>query len=132
MKKLLLLLAILFLGIGVFSSCNKQNDAIHKLIGTWQVVKVDTYDKDGNFTETEYASDTETLTFTETAITVTNKYEMYTVAYAYDSDNQVIRFGSYNFILKNLTANELVVINGESSYQKGEYGWDLITLKKVK
>lgn len=130
MKKILLLFAILFLGIGVFSSCNKDNGGSKSsLIGTWKLVKIENYDEDGNLKNTSEQPYTRTLTFTESMVTVNEKGYTRSANYAYDKDSKRLVLGMVSHLVMKLTTTELAITD-EAGYNGTGHGYDIYIYTK--
>ena len=127
MKRFLISIALLFCMSALFISCNKEGGiSSSSIVGTWSIVKNEHFDKDGNLSAVEYPDGNKNkIVFTESNFTIyENNSPIGTVSYQYDSSTKRIVFGmGVCWIVQKLTAKELVFIEDESTYQKGEYGW---------
>ena len=131
MKKILLLFAILFLGIGVFSSCNKDNGggSSSSLVGTWGMVKEEIIKKeDGTMSRVEYYDSSKyKIVFTESTVSLyIDNGVQYTLAYHYDSSTKRLVYGANEDVVQKLTAKELVL----KSINEGVDWYNILYLEK--
>lgn len=132
MKKLIYL-AIILLAFGVLSSCTKEGGNQNSLIGTWRLVKYESFDKNGHSEGvTTFNDNRNRLVFTESVFTLyADNTPEGTVAYQYDKSAKKIVFGAgVCWLVQKFTAKELVLIIDESVYQKGEWGWSVEYFEK--
>lgn len=131
--KHLIYLAIILLGVGILSSCTKEGGNQNSLVGTWKIVKVENFDKDGNSERViPLNGNGNRLEFTESVFTLySDNTPQGTAAYQYDKSSKRIVFGAgVCWLVQKFTAKELVLIIDESVYQKGEWGWSVYYCEK--
>ncbi len=143
MKKLLYL-AGLVLALGLFSSCNKDDDnggTKGSIIGSWHVQKMSVkYYENGKLVEEEEeyldADDQMIWTFNEDGTIEARMGDMYerenysvkgsTLTIIIDEEESV------EYIIHSVTSNELVIKTIEEGYEDGSYAEGLIHFRKVK
>ena len=126
MKKLLYL-AIILLGIGFLSSCDKIGGG-SSLVGTWDIIKYEAYDPSGSLIQTETSS-LGSFTFSDSALTINSKLfgdpPVYTTAYTYDKEKKLLSMLSVQLVVKKHTSTELIlVMTHTNNYQ------EVYTMKK--
>ena len=127
MKKLIYI-ALILLGVGFLSSCEKEGGGSGSLVGTWDITKYQACDKNGNVLDTATGS-FGTFTFTDAVLTIQYEGESPVAqGYSYNKEKKWIVWGMINYIVQKQTSNELVIIDDASVYQKDDYY--VLTLKK--
>ena len=119
--------AFILLGVGILSSCDKIGGG-SSLVGTWDIIKCETYDPSGSLIQTETSS-LGTFTFSDSALTINSRLfgdpPVYTTAYTYDKETKLLSMLSVQLKVKKHTSTELILeMNYTNNYQ------DVYTLKK--
>lgn len=127
MKKVMYF-AFILLGVGILSSCDKIGGGSGSFVGTWDIIKCETYDPSGSLIQTETSS-LGTFTFSDSALTINSRLfgdpPVYTTAYTYDKETKLLSMLSVQLKVKKHTSTELILeMNYKNNYQ------DVYTLKK--
>lgn len=107
MKKLISYLSIAFCTVLTLSSCDKEEIAANKLLGTWEWVSTITYNPDGTF-EGEYANSSNgyCLTFTEDII---KSDDSEALPYTFDGKNIYLLGGLLTWEVEELTKKKMKI-----------------------
>ena len=118
MKKFVSYLSIALCAVLSLSSCDKEEMAANKLLGTWEWVSTITYNSDGTI-ETEYADDTNRYYLTITEDVMSDSDDAF--PYTFDGKTIYVLGGLVTFEIEELT-NKKLKLKSSSVFDDESYG----------